>query len=353
MSRIRHKDFALLASSYGIHLDAETVDYLPEAYAQDASLAFDAQPQLVTTSNAGIPAYLTMWTDPDFIRVLVTPNKGAEIMGEVKKGDWLTETAMFPVVENTGETSVYGDFNDNGSVGANVNFPQRQSFHYQTITRWGQKTLERMGLAKIGWAAQLNVGSASVLDKFQNKSYFFGIGGLACYGILNEPALPASIQPGPKAYNAQAHGPWITGGVITATANEIFTDIQSLYVQLVAQSGGTITRDQKMTLAMSPTSEMALTATNQYNVQVGDLLKKSFPNLTVKTAVEYATAAGQLVQLIADEVEGQETGYVAFTEKMRAHPVIQELSAFKQKKSQGTWGFILRIPFAVASMLGV
>ena len=351
--RIRHKDFALLARDYGIHLDADTSDYLPPAFAQDCSLAFDAQPQLVTTSNAGIPAYLTMWTDPDFIRVLVTPNKGAEIMGEVKKGDWLTETAMFPVVENTGETAAYGDFSENGSVGANVNFPQRQSFHYQTVTRWGQKTLERMGLAKIGWAAQLNVASASVLDKFQNKTYFFGVGGLQCYGILNEPALAPSIQPGPKAFNSQAHGPWITGGVITATANEIFTDIQSLYVQLVSQSGGTITRDQKMTLAMSPTSEMALTATNQYNVQVGDLLKKSFPNLTVKTAVEYNTAAGQLVQLIADEVEGQETGYVAFTEKMRAHPVIQELSAFKQKKSQGTWGFILRIPFAVASMLGV
>lgn len=351
--RIRHADFARLEREYGIHLSPETVDYLPREYAMDANLAFDAQPSLVTVSNAGIPAYLTMYTDPDLIRVLVSPNKGAQILGEVKKGDWLTETATFPIVENTVEVSSYGDYNDNGSVGANVNFPQRQSYHYQTITQWGEKTLERMGLAKIGWAAQLNVASALGLDKFQNKSYFFGIAGLQNYGILNDPSLSASIQPGAKVFGSAAHGPWITAGVITATANEIFSDVQSLYVQLVTQGNGTITRDQPMKLVMSPTSDVAMTATNSFNVQVGDLLKKSFPNLTFETAVEYATTGGQLVQLIAESIDGQDVGYCAFTEKMRAHAIVTELSAFKQKKSQGTWGAIIRVPFAISSMLGV
>jgi hypothetical protein len=349
----RHKDFARLEREYGITLPRETVDYLPELYAQDCELAFDAQPTLVTTSSAGVPAYLTNYVDPDLIRVLVTPNQAAEIVGEVRKGDWLTETATFPVVENTGETSAYGDFNDNGSVGANVNFPQRQSFHYQTVTRWGEKTLERMGLAKIGWAAQLNVASALILDKMQNRMYFNGIAGLQNYGILNEPSLAASIQPGPKAYNSQAHGPWVTSGVITATANEIYTDVQSLYYQLVKQGGGTIKRTDKFTLAMSPESEMAMTATNSFNVSVLDLLKKSFPGLEIKTAPEYNTTAGEVVQLILDKVEGQDVCYCAFTEKMRAHNIVQELSAWKQKKSQGGWGFILRVPYAIASMIGV
>jgi hypothetical protein len=37
---------------------------------------------------------------------------------------------------------------------------------------------------------------------------------------------------------------------------------------------------------------------------------------------------------------------------MRAHPIKVGLSNFAQKKTSGTWGTIIRIPFAIASMLG-
>jgi len=38
---------------------------------------------------------------------------------------------------------------------------------------------------------------------------------------------------------------------------------------------------------------------------------------------------------------------------MRAHPVKVGLSSFKQKKSAGGWGTIIRRPVAIAQMLGV
>jgi hypothetical protein len=38
---------------------------------------------------------------------------------------------------------------------------------------------------------------------------------------------------------------------------------------------------------------------------------------------------------------------------MRAHAVVKDTSAFKQKKSQGTWGAIIFQPFAIAQMIGV
>ena len=65
------------------------------------------------------------------------------------------------------------------------------------------------------------------------------------------------------------------------------------------------------------------------------------------------TASGNLVQLFANEVEGQRTMEVAFTEKLRAHPIIVAPSSFEQKKSQGTWGAIIYRPIMVTSMLGV
>lgn len=313
--------------------------------AQDG-FACDAQPALVTTSNSGIPAFLSTFVDPKLIEVLISPMKAAEIVGnEVKKGDWVTETAMFPVVESTGQVSSYGDYSENGSAGANTNFPQRQSYHYQVMTQWGERELERAGLARIDWANRLNIASVLTLNKYQNKTYFFGVAGLQNYGLLNDPALSAAITPTTK----------IAGGTgwTNATALEVLNDVQKLYKQLQTQLGGLVQLDTRMTLAMSPTSEVALTKTTEFNVNVSDILKKNFPNLTIKTAPEYSTGSGELVQLFVDEMEGQRTVDVAFTEKLRAHPIIVGASSFKQKKSQGTWGAIIYRPVAIAQMLGV
>jgi hypothetical protein len=77
--------------------------------------AFDAQPELVTQSNAGIPAFLSNFVDPKLIRILVSPMKAATIVGERKVGDWLTTVATFLTVESAGETSSYGDYSNNGA----------------------------------------------------------------------------------------------------------------------------------------------------------------------------------------------------------------------------------------------
>jgi len=89
-------------------------------------------------------------------------------------------------------------------------------------------------------------------------------------------------------------------------------------------------------------------------VNVYDLLKKNFPNIRFETATQYANSTtGNLMQMIAETIEGQKTGYCSFTEKMRAHAIVRDTSSFKQKKSQGTWGAVVLQPYAVASMLGI
>jgi hypothetical protein len=301
-------------------------------------VAFDAQPELITVSNAGIPAFLSNYLDPALIEVLVSPMKAAEIAGETKKGDWVTTVATFIVVESDGQVSAYGDYSNSGNADANINFPQRQSFHYQTFTQWGEKELAYTGLAGVDLASRKNVASALVLNKFQNKSYFFGIAGLQNYGLLNDPNYLAPIVPS-TAWDA-------------ATADQCYQNILELYAQLVRQGEGVIDRGTRMTLAMSPSREVNLSKTNQFGLNVMDLITKNFPNLTVKTAPEYATTAGELMQLIVDNYEGQETMTAAFTEKMRAHAVVVGSSNFSQKKSQGTWGTVVFRPVFVAQSLG-
>jgi len=333
--------------------------YLPPEFKRDFSLAMDAQPALSTDPNTGIPSFLTNYVDPAVFRILFAPNMAATIFGERRNGNWLNDTAFFPQVEYTGEVSSYGDFNNNGRAGVNSNWPQRQNYLYQVVKEYGERELERAGLGRINWVSEIDAAAALALNKFENLTYFFGVAGLQNYGLLNDPGLSASLTPAPKAYGATT---WIQNGVIKATANEIFADIQSIFYQLVQQAGGLIDAKARLVLAMSPGSSVALTATNSFGVNVYDLLKKNFPNIRFETAVQYGevsaanpqgVAGGNLVQLIAESVEGQSTGYCSFSEKMRAHPIVREMSAFKQKLTGGTWGAVIRQPFAIASMLGV
>jgi hypothetical protein len=345
--------------TFGIYMPG-AVEFAEDGWNDDWRIAADAQPTLVTTPSAGIPSFLTTIVDPNILQVLTAKNKGADILGEVRKGDWTLETAMFPVVEHTGEVTSYGDFNNLGRANANMTFPQRQSYLYQTVIEYGELELDRAALSKVGWANELKMSAVTVLNKFQNLTYFKGVAGLQNYGIQTDPALPAPIAPSLKAWGGLG---WWNGNIQAATPNEIYGDIQSLYNQLVVQSGGNISLEtDELILALSPHSNAAITATNSFNVNLPDILRKSFPKIKIIDAVQYGAisaqnpqgiAAGELVQLIAPKVMGQDTGYCAFNEKLRTHPVIRDLSSFKQKMTQGTWGAVIRQPFAIAQMIGV
>jgi len=338
---------------------AEVKAYLPDAFRRDFTLAMDAQPSLVTDPNSAVPAMLTTLIDPQIYRVLFAPTKAAEIATEVRKGTWLDETTMFPVVEFTGEVSSYGDYAENGRAGANTNWPQRQSYLFQVIKEYGERELERAGLARINWISEVNMAAANILVRYQNLTYHYGVAGLQNYGLFNDPNLSAALTPAPKAAGGTA---WVQNGAVVATANEIYNDIEALFIKLVNQNGGLVDRNTRMTLALSPASEAALTATNSFNVNVSDLLKKNFPNLRVVSDYLYGAqssanpqgvVAGNLMQLIADEVEGQRTVFCAYNEKMRAHPIIRATSSFRQKETSGTWGAVFRYPAGLAQMVGI
>jgi hypothetical protein len=354
-------DKPMLESAWGIHLHPSTKMYVPDPWRHDLRLAMDALPTTVTDPNSAIPALLTTVIDPEVIRVIMAPLAMAEIVGERKKGNWLTQTEMFPVVEMTGEVSTYGDFNNNGRAGINMNWPQFQSYLFQTLVSYGEQELERAGLAQINYVSELDVSAAYQLNQFANQAYAFGIVGLQNYGLLNFPYLTPYLTPAIKAAGGTT---WFTaGGQPNATANEVYNDIVALWNQVIVQTNGAVDMKSKATLAMSPQSELALQFANTFGVFVSDLFKKGFPNMEIKTAPQYGTqnatnpqgysTAGNAVQLIIDNVQGQKVAYCAFNEKLRAHKIIPELSAWKQKKTSGVWGAIVRMPVGISGMIGV
>lgn len=338
---------AYAKSKYGIAFDHDVLGYLPDQELwQDWGMATDAQPGLITTTNSGIPFYLVNYLDPEIIEIAVSPMVAAEIAGEAKKGDWTTRTAQFPVAERIGMTTSYGDWNNNGSTNANYNWEDRQSYYFQTISQWGQLELATAAEARIDHAAQINKSSMLTIQKTLNFIYFYGVSGLANYGLLNDPSLPAPITP---AATGTGNSPlWSE-----KTGDLIYQDVQSLYQQLVSQGNGTINKRMPLVLAFSNDSEAEFTKTNTYGVNVPDLIKKNFPNIRIIAAPEYATESGNLMQMFVETINGTKTVQCGFTEKLRAHPVIPDLSGWRQKKSAGGWGAIWKQPYACASMIGI
>ncbi len=299
--------------------------YLTDDEKRSNVMAMDAAGTLVTDPNSALPSMLTTTIDPEIIRAIFSPLDFGEILGERQAGNWTEDTRLFPIVESTGEVSSYGDFNNNGRAGINFNYPAFQSYLFQTIVKYGEREIDRVGLAKINLVSELGVASALLLNTFQNLTYAFGVSSLQNYGIIN--------------------------------------NLIALVNKLVAQTNGALNTKSPMKLTMSPQSEVAMTFTNSFGVSVADLMKKGYPNVTVKTAPQYGTqsatnqqgysTAGNVMQLIADKIQGQTVAYAAYNEKLRAHKIIPGLSDWQQKQTSGSWGVPLRIPAAVSGMIGI
>lgn len=333
-----------------------------EAFKRDYTIALDAFPHLKsqviamdaggpplsTPVNAGVLLASVSIIDPEVIRVLFTPMRAAEIMGgEAQKGSWTDQVAYFPRVESTGLVASYGDFSNNGAVDANEAWEWRQPYTWQAFKRYGEQQLARWGAAGLNYAAELDTAMAQTFNKASNKSYFYGITGLVNYGLLNDPNLLNTVSPNAKV-NTSDGSRWTF-----ATALEIFNDVRKLYTTLVNQMGGNVEMDDAMTLVLSTTRQPALLTTNDFGLNVEDLLKKAFPNMKIKAAPEYTTGSGELLMLIKDDVDGVKTAYPAYTEKMRAHALVTHSSSWSQKNSAGTWGTIIRFPIAIARMLDI
>lgn len=317
----------------------DTVRNVSTASADYAMDAASLSPTQMLVTNGGIPAFLTTWVDPKVIETLVARMAASQILGETKKGDWTTTTAMFVTIEPTGQVATYNDWSANGSSGANVNYPQRESYHFQTWTEWGDKELANAGAGYVDWAAEVDKASALTIAKFFNKSYLYGIAGLRNYGLTNDPALIAPVA--------------ATVDYASATPEDIANDFVRQMGRLITQSNGVIDGSEPLVWASAPSAINDIRRTNSYGLSAEKKIRESYPNIEFVAVPEFDTASGRLAQMWAREIDGQPSGEVAFTEKMRAHAVERYSTNTRQKKSAGTFGAVIYRPFACTQTLGV
>lgn len=329
-----------LAATKGITFPPEVRDVTSSP--SQIAMGMDAAsltPTLVGTPNAGIPNYLTTYVDPKVIEVLVAPMKASAVVGETKKGDWTTPVAAFIQAEPTTKIATYGDYSADGDSSANINYPNRQAYFFQTWTRWGERELDMAGAGRVDWAAQLNYASALGIAKGLNAIYLFGVSGLQNYGLTNDPRLPTPVA---SAVN------WAT-----AAAEDVYNSIIAMWKLLQSQSQGLIEQTDLLRLALPPTALADINRTNSYGLSAAKLLKDAFPQMELVSVPEYDSVSGRLVQMWAPVIEGQESATCGFTDKMRAHRIETYSSYFRQKKSAGAWGAVIFRPLACTQLLGV
>lgn len=338
MSKPTFKDFIQVANAQGISFPASV-----------SRLAMDADPQPVLPPNGGIPAIVSTFIDPTIVETLFTPNRAVSILGrEEKRGSWAQDSFMIQRIEETGDTVAYDDYSEQGGVQVTNSWENRDVYRYQTMVTYGELEQERYGLAMLPYAAKKQRAAVNVLDQDQNKFYFYGVAGLRNYGLLNDPALPAPITP----LNVGGKVQWKDKAVV-----DRYNDILALYGDLVARTNGIVgdgvDMSSNLVLVMSNRLSVYLKSANEiFATSLEDMLKKAFPNMRIETAPQYSTAAGELIQMFVESAQGQEVGFMAYSEKLRAHPLVTEVSSYKQKYSGTTYGAVITQPFLFAQMLG-
>ena len=296
--------------------------------------------------NASVPAYMRVYANPRVIEVLTAERAYRKIAPEVKNGDFTTAFTQFRCLEFTGETTPYGDYDGNGQVNVNTNFPVREQYRFQTTLKVGDLEQKMNAEAKIDLFAEKQRSASIALDIDFNRFALYGVEGKAVYGLLNDPSLNASITP-------------ISVGGVTAwsgkNATQEIADIAKLMGTLYGQAGGHIDGNTKTKLLVSPQTLADLDKVNDYGLTAKKMLADTYPNMEVVVVPELynSTLGTSTMMVLADEILGQPVVEFGYTDKYYAHEIVRGLSAWEQKISAGTYGAIVQLPFAIATMTGV
>ena len=307
-----------------------------------ARIAQDAA--LVTTPNNGVPAWMTQYTSPTLIKVLTAKMAAEEIFNPVRYGGYGTTVAAFPIVESTGQIADYSDYGRGGSADFNANWPQREAYYFQTITRWGDLEMATMAAGKINAASQKQESAALTIKIAHNDIWFNGVANLANWGILNDPLMNPAITPLPGVNGFT----WEE-----KSTSEIYNDVLALFKALNATMGGLLNKKDPLELVLSSDVEVYLDKATDFNISVLTMMSKGFPNLVITSAPQMNTDAGEVVKMIAPNVRGQKTGDLGYVELMRAHGVVRGLSSLEEKYSAANFGAVIYQPAAVSTMIGV
>lgn len=312
-------------------------------------IAMDAA--LQTVANVQVPQLFATWYSPEVVEILQAPTNSTEIFAEEKRGDWKDTVTMFPVAEYVGKTTPYTDFGRGVTSEANLEFAQRDTYKFQTFIQCGDLEQELTAGAKINLLSEKQNAAARAIALDSNAFNLYGVAGMNIVGLLNDPALPAAIDPASVSDGSSG----TTTGWANKTAVQIYNDVLAMFNQVSKLANGYVKFNTPMILAVPPSVQGDLAKVTDLGVAPNmEALTKYFPNLKIVVLPQLEDEDGVAsAMLIVPEIAGQKTGCFGFLEKLRASRVVLEHTSMSQKWSSSTTGALIFRPFAVATMTGI
>lgn len=299
-----------------------------------APMAMDST--LGTNPSAGLPSVFTTAIDPEIVEYLFQPTPLTEAFTEIQRGDWADTSYQFGIVEGVGSPTAYGDWNDTGSTGVNAEFIKREPFTYQEMIRVGEREQDMYGKALISMSAEKQRYCIDSLNRRQQMTYIYGVAGLENYGLLNDPDLSPAIQ----------------GSAWNNDPIKAYQDFQKLFGALVDANGGLVDENSPLVLLLTPQARALLLSVNEYMAKnTLTLIKETYPNITLVSVPQYKTESGDYMQLVVPDYRGSDNVQLAYNVKMRVHAIVPGHSGFSQKRTQGSYGAVIKRPSFVQTML--
>lgn len=316
--------------------------------------AMDSLTAAVTTPSVGVPGQFLQHMLAGSVLVATQPRKIDEFVGIVTAGDWSQEEVIQRVLEYTGGTVPYADYQAPSLAGYNVNFERRTIVRFENAMRVGQLESDRASAIGENSAANSRAAATLALDIKRNQVGFVGFnsGNNRTYGFLNDPNLSAYVT---VATGAASSTTWAL-----KTFKERQADITEAFGALVAQSGGLISTTDNITLAFPHTFSGYFGEVNDYGISLTAWLKTAYPNTRVINApqLENANGSAEVFYMYAEKVndgstdDGQVWAQVV-PAKFRVQGAAKLAKYYEEAYTNATAGVICKRPWAVIRRSGI
>jgi len=316
----------------------------------------DAVEPSVTTGSISTPVQFLQTFLPGFVRVITAARKIDEAIGITTAGSWEDEEVVQGVIEQTGSSVPYGDFNNVPLSSWNTQFERRTIVRFEEGMQVGKLEEARAAKIRVNSSAEKREGAALALEIQRNKVGFYGFnsGNGRTYGLLNDPALPAYV-------NVAATG---TGSSLlwaNKTFLNITADIRTALTALRSQSFDQIDPETTpITLLLASNCVDYLTVTSDFGVSVRDWLTKAYPKVRVVSAPELNAANGGLnaMYVYAEQVANTSTDdgrtfIQVVPAKFQVLGVQQLAKGYLEDYTNATAGVMCKRPYAVYRAAGI
>jgi hypothetical protein len=316
---------------------------------------FMAQDDIFNTPSSGVPAYLTtIWTNT-VIEQLLQKYAFMQIAELYQQGNFESNNIAVPTLAGIVNPVPYSDSNVDGTASINLNFENRNIQRFQLNVTYGDLEVATLSTAKINAVMEKQKRVALGLAQQQNQLGFYGyeVNGLKIYGILNDPALSATIPSPGTGTGGSSLWKNKTGDLIY---NEILQYVNKLFQQI--QNVYSITdADFKLQICLAPMNQASLASTSTLMANtVINMLKQALPNVEVITAPQYQVddgSAGNLMQIWVKSINGQASILNTYSYQMKAHRIATSSSYYQQKFSAGLGGATIVYPMCGITVQGI